>query len=87
MSNVAAHRLVNPSLYRNITESGSDVNLWEILAAVNSTVRQNPDSSIAQLMGKFEEKYLADDGSMSAVHPAEVSFGHIWSYLVIQFGH
>ena len=48
------------------------MNLWEILAAVNSTVRKNPDSSIAQLMGKFEEKYLADDGSMSAVHPAEV---------------
>merc|ERR1719397_852276 len=70
------------SVARNITESGSDVNLWEILAAVNSTVRQNPDSSIAQLMGKFEEKYLADDGSMSAVHPAEAVYERSLSSLL-----
>ena len=50
------------SIFRNITESGSDVNLWEILGAVNETVRKNPDSSIAQLMGKFEQKYLKADG-------------------------
>jgi len=70
------------SVARNITESGSDVNLWEILAAVNSTVRKNPDSSIAQLMGKFEEKYLADDGSMSAVHPAEAVYERSLSSLL-----
>jgi len=70
------------SVARNITESGSDVNLWEILAAVNSTVRKNPDSSIAQLMGKFEEKYLAEDGSMSAVHPAEAVYERSLSSLL-----
>ena len=69
-------------MHRNITESGSDVNLWEILAAVNSTVRQNPDSSIAQLMGKFEQKYLAEDGSMSAVHPAEAVYERSLSSLL-----
>jgi len=70
------------SVARNITESGSDVNLWEILAAVNSTVRKNPDSSIAQLMTKFEEKYLADDGSMSAIHPAEAVYERSLSSLL-----
>ena len=58
------------------------MNLWEILAAVNSTVRQNPDSSIAQLMGKFEQKYLAEDGSMSAVHPAEAVYERSLSSLL-----
>ena len=50
------------SVAKNITESGADVNLWEILGAVNETVRKNPDSSIAQLMTKFEQKYLSPDG-------------------------
>ena len=39
---------------KNITQSGKEVNLWEVLNAVNETVRKNPGSSIAQLMGKFE---------------------------------
>ena len=39
---------------KNITQSGKEVNLWEVLSAVNETVRKNPDSSIAQLMTKFE---------------------------------
>ena len=39
---------------KNITQSGKEVNLWEVLTAVNETVRKNPDSSIAQLMTKFE---------------------------------
>ena len=39
---------------KNITSSGKEVNLWEVLSAVNETVRKNPDSSIAQLMAKFE---------------------------------
>ena len=73
---------ISEAITRNITESGSDVNLWEILAAVNSTVRKNPDSSIAQLMTKFEEKYLADDGSMSAIHPAEAVYERSLSSLL-----
>ena len=42
------------SVAKNITQSGREVNLWEVLTAVNETVRKNPDSSIAQLMTKFE---------------------------------
>ena len=42
---------------KNITESGKEVNLWEILAAVNETVRKSPDSSISQLMTKFEVRF------------------------------
>lgn len=69
------------SVARNITESGSDVNLWEILGAVNETVRKNPDSSIAQLMGKFEQKYLKADGS-SSIHPAEAVYERSLSSLL-----
>ena len=39
---------------KNITENGKEVNLWEVLSAVNETVRKNPDSNIAGLMTKFE---------------------------------
>ena len=39
---------------KNITATGKEVNLWEVLSAVNETVRKNPDSSIAGLMTKFE---------------------------------
>ena len=39
---------------KNITANGKEVNLWEVLSAVNETVRKNPDSSIAGLMTKFE---------------------------------
>ena len=42
---------------KNITQSGKEVNLWEVLTAVNETVRKNPDSSIAQLMTKFEVRH------------------------------
>ena len=38
---------------KNITSSG-EFNLWQILEAVNGTVRQNPESNIAQLMEKFQ---------------------------------
>merc|ERR1719483_1859731 len=44
---------------KDITESGKEVNLWEILAAVSETVRKSPDSSISQLMAKFENKKLS----------------------------
>ena len=37
-------------LAKNITDDGKELNLWEILDAVNSTVVDNPDSGIARLM-------------------------------------
>ena len=48
---------------------------------MNETVRQNPDSSIAQLMGKFEQKYLAEDGTMGA-NPAEAVYERSLSSLL-----
>jgi hypothetical protein len=40
--------------------SGKDMNLWEILTAVNETVRKTPDSNMAKLVSKFEVKeYIA----------------------------
>ena len=38
------------NLAKNITDNGKEVNLWEILDAVNATVVDNPDSGIARLM-------------------------------------
>lgn len=37
-------------LARNITDSGKELNLWEVLDAVNATVSDNPNSGIAKLM-------------------------------------
>ena len=37
-------------LARNITDSGKELNLWEILDAVNATVSDNPNSGIGTLM-------------------------------------
>ena len=37
-------------LAKNITDSGKELNLWEILDAVNSTVADNPNSGMAKLM-------------------------------------
>ena len=37
-------------LAKNITESGKELNLWEILDAVNATVADNPNSGIGRLM-------------------------------------
>ena len=37
-------------LARNVTDSGKELNLWEILDAVNATVSDNPNSGIAKLM-------------------------------------
>ncbi len=37
-------------LAKNITENGKELNLWEILDAVNATVTENPTSGIARLM-------------------------------------
>ena len=38
------------NLAKNITDNGKELNLWEILDAVNATVVDNPDSGIARLM-------------------------------------
>ena len=35
---------------KNLTSEGREVNLWQIMTKVNSTVRENPDSSLARLM-------------------------------------
>jgi len=67
---------------KNITSSGKEVNLWEVLSAVNETVRKNPDSSIAQLMAKFEDKYLADGGSGGSAHPAQAVYERSLSSLL-----
>ena len=37
-------------LAKNITESGKELNLWEVMDAVNTTVSDNPNSGIAKLM-------------------------------------
>merc|ERR1711892_1530408 len=66
---------------KNITQSGKEVNLWEILAAVNETVRKSPDSSISQLMAKFENKYLSE-GALDTPHPAEAVYERSLSSLL-----
>ena len=35
---------------KNLTSEGREVNLWQIMTKVNSTVRENPNSSLARLM-------------------------------------
>ena len=40
-------------LAKNITDSGKELNLWEILDAVNSTVADNPNSGMAKLMRRY----------------------------------
>ena len=40
-------------LAKNITDSGKELNLWEVLAAVNSTVADNPNSGIGKLMKRY----------------------------------
>ena len=54
---------------KNITSSGKEVNLWQVLSAVNETVRKNPDSNIAQLMTKFEVtcRKLLTNGSFFSI--------------------
>jgi hypothetical protein len=53
---------------KNITQSGKEVNLWEILAAVNETVRKSPDSSISQLMAKFEVSIFSCKHAIDIYH-------------------
>merc|ERR1719266_732279 len=66
---------------KNITQTGKEVNLWEVLSAVNETVRKNPDSSIAGLMTKFENKYLTDLATGSS-HPADAVYERSLSSLL-----
>lgn len=66
---------------KNITANGKEVNLWEVLSAVNETVRKNPDSNIAGLMTKFEDKYLADVASKTS-HPAQAVYERSLSSLL-----
>ena len=37
-------------LARNVTDSGKELNLWEILDAINATVLDNPNSGIAKVL-------------------------------------
>ena len=38
---------------RNISLSGKEVNLWEVMNAVNATIRENPNSPVAGLVRRF----------------------------------
>ena len=42
---------------RNLTAEGREVNLWQIMTKVNSTVRENPNSSLARLMHRDENLF------------------------------
>lgn len=46
---------------RNITDRGKQIDLQEMLAAVNNTIRDNPDSAIAKLMNRFYNAYLMEE--------------------------
>ena len=48
-------------LASNITTSGKEINLWEILSSVNSTVKGRPNSKLAKLMARFYHNYIEDD--------------------------
>ena len=45
----------------NITSSGKELNLWEVLSSVNSTVRGRPHSKLSDLMARFYYNYIKDD--------------------------
>lgn len=49
---------------RNITAQGKEINLWEMLSAVNSTMKDNPDSAIGKLMNRFYNNYLMSEDTM-----------------------
>lgn len=44
----------------NITSEGKDINLWEVMSAVNNTIKDNPDSALSKLMDRFYNKYLME---------------------------
>ena len=37
----------------NISGQGKEVNLWEMMNAVNATIRENPNSPVAALVRRF----------------------------------
>ena len=41
--------------------SGRELNLWDILDAVNNTVRTRPDSKLAGLLDRFYDSYLEEN--------------------------
>jgi len=67
----------------NITASGGEMNLWDIISAVNSTVREKPGSNIAKLISKFEDRYLGKDDKMEDnVKPADAVYERSLSSLL-----
>ena len=48
-------------LATNITTSGKEANLWEILSRVNSTVKGRPHSKLGKLMARFYHNYIEDE--------------------------
>ena len=48
----------------NITAQGKEINLWEMLNAVNATMKDNPDSAIGKLMNRFYNNYLMSEDTM-----------------------
>ena len=79
-------------IVRNITESGRELNLREMLRAVNATVHDNPDSAMATLMRRFYSKYLitrddeAVETNSAAADPAAIYEKSLSSMLFLAFG-
>ena len=53
----------------NISSSGRDENLWEMMNAINSTIRDDPNSPIAGLVRRFYQTYM-DNVEEPVVTPA-----------------
>ena len=56
----------------NISSSGKEVNLWEMMNAINSTIRDNPSSPIAGLVRRFYQTYM--DNVEEPITPAPGNF-------------
>merc|ERR1719193_1392749 len=67
---------------KNISASKGEVDLWQIISSVNSTVRQNPTSNMAKLMRKFEERYMSDDDNVEDTRPADAVYERSLSSLL-----
>ena len=52
---------------RNLTAEGREVNLWQIMTKVNSTVRENPNSSLARLMHRDGKLFGRTDEDMTEI--------------------
>lgn len=78
---------------KNLTSEGREVNLWQIMTKVNSTVRENPDSSLARLMHRFYHEYLVSsanekqsNGVLNAQYEDAVYKKSLPSLLFLSFG-